>query len=168
MARLILDNRNLVGPRMEIAFEVGDPVSSKACWVLEFTAKKRLPYLFPHLDYFTGHIGKVQLQSSVRPVAKICECLMLCFFSEQKNECQQELTNTHLQKIATASFDWLIGDHKVAVKAYSMTCLLLLGKEFDWIHAELKLVIEKNYAEGSAAHKARARHTLAKLKRLSR
>ncbi|MGB3152866.1 MAG: adenylosuccinate lyase, partial [Maribacter sp.] len=62
-----------------------------------------------------------------------------------------------------ACFDWLIGNHKVAAKAYSMTCLLFLGRKFDWIHPELKLVLEQNYASGSAAYKARARMTLAKI-----
>ena len=61
-------------------------------------------------------------------------------------------------------FDWLIGNHKVAAQAYSMTCLLLLGEKFDWIHPELKMILEQNYAVGSAAYKARARMTLAKLK----
>ncbi len=165
MARLLLDNCHLVRPLMEIAFEVEDPLSSKACWVLEFTAKQRLSCLFPHLDFFTDRIGSVQLHSSVRPVAKICESLALCFFSEQKKECREALTDTHLEKMATACFDWLIGEHKVAAKAYSMTSLLLLGEKFDWIHPELHLVIEQNYTLGSAAYKARARHTLTKLKK---
>jgi hypothetical protein len=74
------------------------------------------------------------------------------------------LTHNHLELITASCFDWLIGDHKVAAKVYAMTSLLLLGRKFEWIHPELKMVIEQNYASGSAAYKARARMTLEKLK----
>lgn len=165
MAGLLLSRPELLGTLIEIAFEDKNPVSSKAFWVIEFTVKKKLEYLFPHLDKFIDQLGKVKLDSSVRPVAKICECLCLCYFSDQANKCQQVLNDIHLEKITTACFDWLIGDHKVAAKAYSMTSLLLLGRKFEWIHEELQLILEQNYANGSAAYKARARHTLAKLKK---
>jgi len=162
-ARLILNDPDLVESLIEIAFRLDDPVSSKACWVLEFTIKERLFYIFPYLDIFVEKIGGVRLDSSVRPMAKICEYLVLSYFSKTKNKSQEVLTNRHLEQMATACFDWLIGDHKVAAMAYSMTCLLLLGRKFDWIHPELRMVLKQNYADGSAAYKARARHTLAKL-----
>jgi len=44
-----------------------------------------------------------------------------------------------------------------------MTCLLLLGRKFDWILPELKMVLEQNYENGSAAYKARARMTIEKI-----
>ena len=163
MSALILDNPPLITPLMKIAFTVDDPVSNRACWVMEFTAKENLSYLFPYLDEFTENLKSVHFDSSVRPMAKICEYLMLAYFLKTPNETQKALTENHLERITTACFDWLIGDHKVAAQAYSMTCLLLLGRKFDWIHPELKMVVEKNYASGSAAYKARARMTLAKI-----
>jgi len=74
------------------------------------------------------------------------------------------MTPYHLEQMGAACFDWLIGEHKVAAKAYSMTSLLLLGHRFEWIHPELKMVLQQNYSSGSAAYKARARITLSKLK----
>ena len=165
MAQLIVNNPQLVAPLLDVAFTVDDPISTRACWVLEFTAKEKLSYLFVHLDYFTSKIKEVHLDSSVRPIAKICEYLTISYFSENKNETKNVLTANHQERIATACFDWLIGNHKVAAKAYSMTSLFLLGKKFSWIHPELKLVLEQNYASGSAAYKARARTTLAKIKK---
>ena len=106
----------------------------------------------------------MHLDSAVRPMAKICEFLIKAYFAESGSDIQKNLTDHHLELIATTCFDWLIGEHKVAAKAYSMTSLLLLGRKFDWIHSELKIIIEQNYHNGSAAYKARARHTLAKLK----
>ena len=52
---------------------------------------------------------------------------------------------------------------EVATKAYAMTCLQLLGTEFDWIQPELKNCIKKQYHEQSAAFKARSRMVLKKL-----
>ena len=164
MATLVLDNPNLIAPLLCIAFEDEYPISSRACWVMEFTAKENLSYLTPFLDQFTSNLGAVQLDSSVRPVAKICEFLTKSYFSTKASTMKSNLSDKHLEHIAIASFDWLIGDHKVAAKAYSMTSLLLLGRKFDWILPELKMVLEQNYASGSAAYKARARMTLAKIR----
>ncbi len=164
MAQLVSKNSNLVGPLFEIAKDDYSIISSKACWVLEFTAKENLPYLFPHLDLFTTTIGNLKLDSSIRPMAKICEYLTLGYFKQNDTQVQKFVKDVHLEHITAACFDWLIGDHKVAAQAYSMTCLLLLGSKFEWIHPELKLILERNYERGSAAYKARARMTLTKIK----
>ncbi len=163
MAGIVLAKPYLVKPLLEIAFEINNPISSKACWILEYVAKENLANILPLTDNLTKNLSSLKLDSSVRPIAKICEMLIKAYFSKNKNETQGVLTTIHLERIATSSFDWLIGDHKVAAKAYSMTALLLLGRKFTWIHPELKLVLEQNYASGSAAYKARARMTLAKL-----
>jgi len=164
MANLVLEQPDLIQPLLAIAFTVNDPISSKACWVMEFAATHQLAYIYPYLNEFTSGLGKLHLDSSVRPIAKICEHLVVAFFSRTANEAQQYMKEEHLERITTACFDWLIGDHKVAAKAYSMTALYLLGKKYSWIHPELQMVLEQNYAQGSAAYKARARRTLAKLK----
>lgn len=164
MAALMLDNPQLIEPLMDIAFTVDDLISNRACWVMEFTAKENLSYLFPYLDEFTENMSNVHFDSSVRPMAKICELLMKAYFPKLPNETQKALTGIHLERITSACFDWLIGEHKVAAQAYSMTCLLLLGRKFDWIHPELKMVLQRNYASGSAAYQARARMTLARIK----
>ena len=163
MALLISKNPHLVKPLLEIAFEDKNPISSKACWVMEFTAKENLPYLFPYLNQFTKAISLLKLDSSVRPMAKICEYLITGYFQKKESKVKETLNEKHLEEITTACFDWLIGDHKVATQAYSMTCLLLLGRKFNWIHPELKIILEQNYAAGSAAYKARARMTLKKI-----
>lgn len=148
---------------MKIAFITDDPISCKACWVLETTVKENPELLLPHISYFTENMGSVHLDSSVRPIAKICEILAINYFSKKENKIQKLLSESDLERMAAACFDWLIGPYKVAPKAYSMTSLYLLGNKFDWIHPELKSVLLKNYPEGSAAYKARARMILKKL-----
>ncbi len=164
MADLVMCNPSLIGTLLVIAAEVKNPISSKACWVVEFAAKKNLNTIFPYLNEFTELQPKLILDSSIRPIAKINEFLINAYFSKTVNEAQEQLSEIHLERIATAAFDWLISDVKVATKAYSMSCLLLLSKKYDWISPELRLVLEQNYGSGSAAYKARARMVLAKLK----
>lgn len=164
MAMLVSENPKMVEPLLEIAFADVNPISSKACWVMEFTAKENLPYLFPYIDRFTETMGSLKLDSSVRPMAKICEYLTTAYFIKEDSKVKHVLKEKNLEEITAACFDWLIGDHKVAPKAYSMTCLLLLGRKYDWIHPELQMVLEQNYSSGSAAYQARARMTLAKIK----
>ena len=164
MASVILEAPDLLPPLFKIAFKGQDPIANKACWILEYVAQQNLDLILPHIDHFTQNIKTLKLDSSVRPMAKICEFLAKAYFSKKKNKTQTALTQGHLELMAIACFDWLIGEHKVAAKAYSMTTLLLLGRRFDWIHPELEMVLEQNYASGSAAYKARARMTLEKLK----
>ena len=163
MSKLLASNPSRVATLLEIAFQVDDPVSCKASWVLEFMLKEHLNYLFPSMDTFVRHIGSVHLDPAVRPIAKICEVLMKSYFQSKDQETRDALNKEHLETITSACFDWLIGNHKVAAQAYAMTCLLLLGRKFDWIHPELRSILEQNYPNGSAAYKARARMTLAKL-----
>jgi len=165
MAILVSKNPQLVEPLLEVAFDGIDPISSKACWIVEFTAKENLPYLFPYLGRFTSAIGFLRLDSSIRPMAKICEYLIVAYFRKTENAVQKALKENHLEEITVACFDWLIGNHKVAAKAYSMTCLLLLGRKYDWIHPELTMILEQNYSKESAAYKARARMTLEKIRK---
>lgn len=164
LALMVLENTELVRPMLEIAYDVDNRISSKACWVLEFTAREDLAYIFPHLDFFTANLGTVHLESSVRPLAKICELLIVSYYAKEANSTMRALKIKHLEKITETCFDWLIGDIKVAPKAYSMTCLLLLGETFDWVHPELKMIVAQQYTTGSAAYRARARMVLAKIK----
>ncbi len=165
MADLVLHKPKLVLPLLEIGFRNEDPISSRACWVLEFTARRNLRYLDPHLDFWAKNLSVLRHESSIRPMAKICELLVLEYYGDATNTASSCLTSQHLELIVTACFDWLIGPHKVASKAYSMTSLYHLGKDFEWIHPELHLLLENEYSTGSAAFKARARQILSKLRK---
>ncbi len=161
VSQMVLNSPNSISPLMEIAFEDNRVISSKACWILEFVAKKDIKLILINIDGFTKGISNVQLDSSVRPMAKICEILMKEFFSKSNSDVQMKIKEYHLEKITTSCFDWLIGEHKVAAKAYSMTSLYLLSEKFEWIRPELQMILEQNYSMGSAAYKARARQIFA-------
>ena len=164
MAQLTLNRPDILPTLFEIAFENRSSISDKAIWVIEYAVKQNVSLLLPHIEIFCQNLHRLKHESTIRPAAKMSELLLTDYYSKKDTKSKRVLTKKNLEQMATACFDWLIGPHKVAPKAHSMTCLYLLGRDFDWIHPELKMVIEQNYATGSAAYKARGRKVLGKLK----
>lgn len=163
-ANLVIDNPELIAPLLEILFDVDDKISCRAAWVFEFMCGENLDAIIPHLDTFIKNISKVHLDPAVRPIAKICEYLTNAYYSKSENLIKKELSETHKERIVEACFDWMINDEKIAPKAYSMNSLYLLGTEYDWIHPELAIILERDYEMQSSGFKARAKHILKKIR----
>lgn len=163
-ANLILSQPELIPVLLNILFMVDDKISCKAAWVFEFICSENLETIIPHLDQFTENIHSVHLDPAVRPVAKVCEYLTKAYYSNYENIFQNTLTSTHKERIIEACFDWMINDEKIAPKAYSMNTLYFLGQEFEWIHPELAVILERDFQMQSSGFKARARHILKKIK----
>ena len=164
-ALMVINNPELLPKVMDILFNVDDKVSYRAAWLMEFVAREDLNAILPHLDRFTKEMHKIHLDPAVRPVAKICEYLIEAYYHKDPNKIKQVLTPEHKERIIELSFDYLITDQKIAPKAYSMGTLYLLGKDYDWIHPELILILERDFHSGTAGFKARARRLLSKMKR---
>ncbi|WP_426429910.1 adenylosuccinate lyase [Winogradskyella sp. HB-48] len=163
-ANLVLGHPELVKPLLEILFDVDDKISCRAAWVFEFMCGEHLEAIIPHLDNFTQNVSKVHMDSAVRPMAKICEYLTKAYYGKTDSKIKQHLKNVHKEKLIEACFDWMISDEKIAPKAYSMNSLYLLGTEYDWIHPELAMILERDFQMQSSGFKARARHILKKIK----
>jgi hypothetical protein len=164
-ANLVIKNPELVSPLLEILFDVNDKISCRAAWVFEFMCGEKLEAIIPYLDVFTENISKVHLDSAVRPVAKVCEYLIKAYYSKDDHIIKSHLTETHKEKTVEACFDWMINDQKIAPKAYAMNTLFLLGNDYDWIHPELVMILERDFQMQSSGFKARARHILRKIKK---
>ena len=164
-ALLVISNPDLIPKVIDILFQVNDKTSFRAAWLLEFVARENLDSILPYLDGFIENMHTVHLDPAVRPVAKICEYLIEAYYHRDNNHTKDYLKLAHKEKIIELSFDYMITDQKVAAKAYSMNSLYLLGKEYDWIHPELAMILERDFNSGTAAFKARARHLLKKLKK---
>ena len=162
-SKMILDHPELISYLLDILFAVDDKISCRAAWVFEFMCGENLEAIIPHLDTFTENVSKVHLDPAVRPVAKVCEYLAIAHYKEKNKNIINAFTTQHKEKIIEACFDWMINDEKVAPKAYSMNALFLLGNEFDWVHPELVIILERDFHIQSAAFKARARHILKKI-----
>lgn len=160
MASKIEENAKSVSILIEIIKEDIEPISCKAAWLLEYIAKKDLQLIYLNMNSFLEILKYITLESSIRPVSKICQLLAINEFPKKGKTSPKTLSDNQLNIITESAFDWLIGNHKVAPKAYSMTTLLLIGRSIKWIHPELKQILKQSYENGSAAYKARARMTL--------
>lgn len=148
---------------LQFAFKNDPEISHKANWVLEFVCLEKLELLFPHLDYFFEKLPSVKEDSSVRPLAHICELLCIQYYKEKESAFQKYFSEKHKETLIEVCFDWLITQQKVACEVRAMTCLYELGTEKDWIHPELKTVLEQNIHSSSAGYKSRGRKILQKL-----
>ena len=164
-AQLVIGNPALLPIVLDLCFEIENKSSFRAAWLLEFTARENLDAILPHLDRFTSEMHIVKRDEAVRPIAKICEYLIEAYYHKNDNHTKEYLTKEHREKIIELSFDYMITDQKIAPKAYSMNSLFLLGTEFDWIHPELALILERDLHMQSSGFKARARHILKKIKK---
>ncbi|MBU3012008.1 adenylosuccinate lyase [Polaribacter vadi] len=169
VADIVLENQNLFKDLVTIAFKVDDRISIKAAWILEWICTHHhLNWIIPHLDEFTKNISNVIFDSATRPCAKICEHLANAYYSKTTNEIKVSLTENHINKIIETGFDWLITPQKIAVRAYTMNTLYLFGLENDWVHPELKHLIETKIIHESKGCKARGKYILNLIDKKSR
>ena len=151
---------------LDFIFDQEEEYGFKGGWALDLALQQELELILPSLDAFTTGLSKLTHESAIRPMAKICEALCLNYYNRKDPVFRSHIKKHHREKMAEACFDWLIGEHKVAPKAYAMIALCELGKEFEWIHPELEMVLEQNYEAGSAGYKARARRALDTIRKL--
>ena len=162
-ANIVLNEPKLIEHLVALTFNVANKISIKGAWVLEWICTHHgIEHIIPYLDNFTANISTVRFDSAVRPCAKICEHLANAYTSNKDNETKTILTQNHIDVIIETGFNWLITDQKIAVRAYTMTFLYLFGlqKDKDWVHTELKHLIETKIIHESKGCKARRKYIL--------
>ncbi|SNZ00602.1 hypothetical protein [Flagellimonas pacifica] len=156
----------LIGRLLQEIFDQDKTDSFNASWVFDHLMRKKLVYLLPHFEKFTKGLEGLKSESIIRSMAHVCEFSMEAYFEAKDSAFTQNITLEQLERILTTCFDWLIGEHKVAVKVFAMSSLFYLGQKYDWVHPELKMVLEQQNHKDSAGYKSRAKKTLAELKKL--
>ncbi|MBO0322450.1 hypothetical protein J0X14_09085 [Muricauda sp. CAU 1633] len=134
-----------------------------ASWTFRHLVEKKLDYLLPFFDNFTEMLGHLKSEATIRAMACVCEMVCAAYFKKKDPAFQKNVTDEQLEKIMTACFDWLISEMNMAPKVFSMTSLYYLGLKFDWVHPELRQVLEDTYGSGTTGYKNRAKKTLDKL-----
>lgn len=134
-----------------------------ASWIFDHLMRKKLEYILPFFDDFTAKLCELRTESCIRPIAHVCEMVCIAYFKKKNPVFVRNITDNQLERMMTACFDWLIGPMNMAPKVFSMTSLYYLGMKFDWVHPELKLILEDSFAKGSTGYQNRAKKTLDKL-----
>ena len=161
VANIVLENKNYFKDLVAITFYIDKKVSIKAAWVLEWICTHHnLNWILPYLDDFSNKISSLKYDSAIRPCAKICEHLANAYYAKTDNEVKHHLNKNHINTIVATGFDWLITPQKIAVRAYTMNTLYFFGLEIDWIHPELKHLIQSKIIHESKGCKARGKHIL--------
>ncbi|MES2409973.1 MAG: hypothetical protein V4535_00875 [Bacteroidota bacterium] len=127
----------------------------KAVWIIEMLSETHTDRLLPFVDAICETISKYKHESAIRGMSRTA-----FFLSTTKTI---SLTDYQQEKLIEICLDWLIGDAKVAPKAYAMHALCHYAKHQDWIKEELQNIINKDFAYQSAGYKAAAREVLLQL-----
>ena len=161
IANIVLEQAFLFEELVTITFWIDKKISIKAAWVLEWICThQNLDFILPYLKEFTSKISSLKFDSAIRPCAKICEHLATAYYAKSANKTKEILTLVHIDAIVETGFDWLITPQKIAVRAYTMNTLYLFGLEKEWIHPELKHLIETKIIHESKGTKARGKHLI--------
>jgi hypothetical protein len=149
---------------IHLVFEGQERINIKSAWILELVCIENISLISSHLDYFCKNLVKLTNESALRPIAKVCSFIAGAYYSGSEHDIQNRLAENDMKLIIENNFEWLIGKHKVACKAFAMDTLFLFGAETNWVHDELKLTLEKNLIHSSAGYQTRAKKILKKIK----
>jgi len=163
-AHFILENPHLLPDLLELAFSFHNEKHYKACWVLELVLEEKPELLSLYFDYFFENFKSFTHDGAFRSIAKI-----ILFLSQHHLKMKKSgydfLNEKQLQEIIELAFDKILNPKtKVAAMVYLIRALYYIGQEIDWIHPELKLILNRDYHNYSAGYKAAAREILKKLK----
>ena len=157
----LLDNLALIPKLIDKVYDIEDPLHIKAAWSLELVCLEYIMLLNPHMHQFINGMSILKHESALRPVSKVCSLWCAYYFSESPSEVF--ISKQDKEQIISCNFDWLIEDRKVATQVYAMDTLKLWGYQEDWVHQELKSVLQKNAQAGSSGYRAHARKILKNL-----
>ncbi len=127
----------------------------KGVWIIEMLAETHPELLTPYIDKIADTASKYKHESAIRGISRAIN-----FLSRSK---KITLTEDQEEKFIEISLDRLIGDDKVAPKAFAMYTLGHFAKKHDWLKEELRNIIDKDFANQSAGYKAAAREVLRKI-----
>lgn len=155
-AIIVLEQPDLFKHLVDLTFTVDDTLSIKAAWILEWICTHySIDHILPHLSTFTKGLPNLYLEGAVRTCAKICEHLATSYTNNQENTTKLALSDTYIDLIIENCFDWLIGQQKASVKAYSMQTLYLFASKRNWIYPELLHLLSTKVIHENKACKAR-------------
>lgn len=159
----VSQNPALLKELMSVFLNTEDKNHHKACWVSELVYEQHIDWLFPYMDIFCKTLQAYTHDGALRSVSKICLFSANHHLKKQKAK-EVFLTDEQLELMIESCFDWLITDQKVATKAYAMRALYSFGKVKDWVYPELKVILQQDYPNHSAAYKMASKEILQKIR----
>jgi hypothetical protein len=153
----VLENPNLLPDLIQFATDLTNKNHYKAVWIVEMLTEHYPIALVPFINKICETMAHYKHESAIRGMSRVAY-----FLSTSKII---SLTKTQKEKLIEVCLDWLIGNAKVAPKAYAMYALCHYAEQEDWIKEELRNIIDKDYLSQSAGYKAAAREVLKQINR---
>ena len=151
----VVENPEYLKDLVAFATDLTNKNQYKGVWIIEMLAETHTEMLLPFIDKICNVAAKYKHESAIRGISRT-----ILFLTTSK---KITLTEKQQEKFIETSLDRLIGDAKVAPKAFAMYTLCHYAKKHDWIKEELRNIIDKDFANQSAGYKAAAREVLRKI-----
>jgi hypothetical protein len=136
---------------MRCYMEADYRISQRAAWSVSWAARKNPVLVKPHLKAIVGQLQRKNVHDAViRNAVRVLEAIDI------PEELHGEVMNACFGFIETPST-------AVAIKAFSLTTLFNLSKQYPEIKAELKLIIQERWDTETAAFRSRGKKILAAL-----
>jgi hypothetical protein len=160
LRNLVLRKPELIPELCSLALSENNEIYTRAFWILELVAEKKLKLLVPFFEELLLKIPALTDDSAKRTASH------LVYYMVKSNHRSNGISLSQFQEtqIIEMCFDWLIRDEKVAAKVYAMKALFVICKKYEWIYPELKNIIQQDYPNHSAAYQAATRNILKKMK----
>lgn len=152
MRDFVLQQPELLKELIAFGTDLNNKNHHKGVWIVEMLAEHQTEILFPFIDRICQCISNYKNDSAIRGISRVA------YFLGTSDKIK--LSESQQEKLIEICLDWLIRDERVACKVYAMKTLAHFGKKEPWIAAELKDIIERDYANQSAGYKATVREVL--------
>ncbi len=151
----VLENPSYLNDVIAFGTDLTNKNQYKGVWIIEMLAETHPELLFPYINQIADVASKYKHESAIRGISRAIN-----FLTQSK---KISLTEEQQEKFIEICLDRLIGDDKVAPKAFCMYALGHFAKKHDWLKEELQNIINKDFPDQSAGYKAAAREVLRKI-----
>ena len=148
IVKYIGSNKQRFAELMELFFESEYRVTQRAAWPMSYCVKNHPQLIRPYLKKLLGNLEKKGLHDAViRNTVRLLQDV--------------EIPKKHQGKLMNICFAFIQSNEiPVAVKAFSLTILQNLSKQYPDIISELKLIIEERWEHETAAFRSRGKKIL--------
>lgn len=151
----VLENPESLKDVIAFGTDLNNKNQYKGVWIIEMLAETHAELIVPFANQLCDVASKYKHESAIRGISRTIN-----FLTQSK---KIKLTEEQQEKFIEICLDRLIGDDKVAPKVFAMYALCHFSKQYDWLKEELRIIIDKDFANQSAGYKAAAREVLRKI-----
>jgi hypothetical protein len=150
IVKYIGDDQKRFAELMELFFTGEYRVTQRAAWPMSNCVQKYPALIKPYFNRLINNLNKKGLHDAIpRNTVRLLQVV--------------DIPKRYHGKVMSICFDYIQSNETaIAIKAFSLTILENLSKQYPEIFPELKLVIEERWEHETAAFRSRAKKILAR------